>query len=140
MVGRRRVSRGGQANEAGSLHRSGVAAYLAAHGLVGRAVEAVGYSAGDPAPVMLAFETEQAVDDIRCSLADGTALKRRVPANLDCGPISSEHAGIPEAPEVTRGLRHKESLPWATQQGNALDGQTKQIANQAYAYANHARC
>jgi hypothetical protein len=33
---RRQVSRGGQAHEAGSLHRSGVAAYLAAHGLAGR--------------------------------------------------------------------------------------------------------
>ena len=68
------ASRGGRANEAGSLYRSGVAAYLAAHGLVGRGVEAAGYAEGGPAPVMLSFETGDAVDDIRCGLADGTVL------------------------------------------------------------------
>jgi hypothetical protein len=62
------------ANEAGSLYRSGVAAYLAAHGLVGRGVEAAGYPEGGPAPVTLSFETGDAVDDIRCGLADGTTL------------------------------------------------------------------
>ena len=67
-------SRGGKANEAGSLYRSGVAAYLAAHGLVGRGVEAAGYPEGGPAPVTLSFETGDAVDDIRCGLADGTTL------------------------------------------------------------------
>jgi len=67
-------SRGGRANEAGSLYRSGVAAYLAAHGLVGRGVEAAGYPEGGPAPVTLSFETGDAVDDIRCGLADGTTL------------------------------------------------------------------
>jgi hypothetical protein len=67
-------SRGGKANEAGSLYRSGVAAYLAAHGLVGRGVEAAGYPEGGPAPVSLSFETGDAVDDIRCGLADGTTL------------------------------------------------------------------
>ena len=45
-------SRGGQANEAGSLFRSGVAAYLAVHGLVGRGVEAAGYPATGPAPTL----------------------------------------------------------------------------------------
>ncbi len=67
-------SRGGRANEAGSLYRSGVAAYLAAHGFVGRGVEAAGYPEGGPAPVTLSFETGDAVDDIRCGLADGTVL------------------------------------------------------------------
>ena len=67
-------SRGGRANEAGSLYRSGVAAYLAAHGLVGRGVEAAGYPEGGQAPVTLSFETGDAVDDIRCGLADGTVL------------------------------------------------------------------
>ena len=67
-------SRGGRANEAGSLYRSGVAAYLAAHGLAGRGVEAAGYPEAGPAPVSLAFETGDAVDDMRCDLADGTTL------------------------------------------------------------------
>jgi hypothetical protein len=65
---------GGRANEAGSLHRSGVAAYLAAHGMAGRGVEAAGYPADGPAPVALAFETAEAVDDLRCVLTDGTTL------------------------------------------------------------------
>ena len=56
-------SRGGQANEAGSLYRSGVAAYLAAHGLAGRGVEAAGYPENGPPPVSLAFETGDGVDD-----------------------------------------------------------------------------
>jgi hypothetical protein len=68
------ASRGGRANEAGSLYRSGIAAYLAAHGLTGRGVEAAGYPETGPAPVTLSFETGDAVDDIRCGLADGTAL------------------------------------------------------------------
>jgi len=62
-------SRGGRANEAGSLYRSGVAAYLAAHGLVGRRVEAGGDPEDGSAPVTLSFETGDAVDDIRCRLA-----------------------------------------------------------------------
>jgi hypothetical protein len=82
-VVRSRVSRGGQANEAGSLYRSGVAAYLAAHGLAGRAVEAAGYLEGGPVPVTLAFETGQAVDDIRCGLADRTVLDLQ--AKRACG-------------------------------------------------------
>jgi hypothetical protein len=68
------ASRGGRANEAGSLHRSGIAAYLAAYGLAGRGLEAAGYPETGPAPVTLAFETGDAVDDIRCGLADGTTL------------------------------------------------------------------
>lgn len=73
-VGRSAGSSGGQANEGGSLYRSGVAAYLAAHGLKGRGVEAAGYSEAGPAPVALLFETSEAVDDIRCELADGSAI------------------------------------------------------------------
>src|SRR5579863_4828358 len=69
-----RMSAGGRANEAGSLHRSGVAAYLAAHGLAGRGVEAADYPANGPAPVELSLETGDEVDDVRCVLADGTVL------------------------------------------------------------------
>src|SRR5689334_12983334 len=73
-AGRSAGSSGGQANEGGSLYRSGVAAYLAAHGLKSRGVEAAGYAEAGPAPVALLFETSEAVDDIRCELADGTAI------------------------------------------------------------------
>jgi hypothetical protein len=51
----RQSSIGGQANEAGSLHRAGVAAYLAAHGLAGAAVEAASYAEGGPYPVSIAL-------------------------------------------------------------------------------------
>jgi NACHT domain len=77
------ASLGGRANEAGSLYRSGVAAYLAAHGLASRGVEAAGYAAKGPTPVRLSFETGEAVDDIRCELADDTIL--RVQAKRRCG-------------------------------------------------------
>jgi hypothetical protein len=76
-------SSGGKANEAGSLHRSGVAAYLAAHGLVGRGVEAAGDSEDGPAPVALSFETGEAVDDVRCDLSDGGVLL--IQAKRSCG-------------------------------------------------------
>jgi hypothetical protein len=79
----RLASSGGRGNEAGSLHRSGVAAYLAAHGLVGRGVEAAWYPESGPSPVSLAFETGDAVDDIRCGLADGTTLWLQ--AKRSCG-------------------------------------------------------
>ncbi len=73
-AGRSAGSSGGLANEGGSLYRSGVAAYLAAHGLKGRGVEAAGYTEFGACSVVLLFETSQAVDDIRCELADGTAI------------------------------------------------------------------
>jgi hypothetical protein len=77
------ASAGGRGNEAGSVFRAGVAAYLAAHGLAGRGVEAAGYAESGPPPVRLSFETGEAVDDIRCELADGTVL--RFQAKRACG-------------------------------------------------------
>jgi NACHT domain len=82
-AGRGASSAGGRANEAGSVYRGGVAAYLAAHGLAGRGLEAAGYAERGPAPVRLSFETGEAVDDIRCELADGTVL--RLQAKRACG-------------------------------------------------------
>jgi hypothetical protein len=79
----RRSSIGGQANEAGSLHRAGIAAYLAAHGLAGAAVEAAGYVEGGPYPVSVELESGDAVDDVRCRLSDGTLLL--VQAKRECG-------------------------------------------------------
>jgi hypothetical protein len=76
-------SRGGRANEAGSLHRAGVAAYLAVYGLAGRGVEAAGYAENGPSPVALSFETGDAVDDVRCDMSDRTVL--RLLAKRKCG-------------------------------------------------------
>lgn len=76
-------ARGGAANEAGSLHRGGVAAYVAAHGLVGQGLVAAGYQACAPVPVALRFETGDEVDDIRCELSDGAVLLLQ--AKRSCG-------------------------------------------------------
>ena len=76
-------SSGGRGNEGGSLHRSGVAAYLAAHGLVSRGLEAAGNSEDGPPPTAISFETGEAVDDLRCELRDGTALLLQ--AKRTCG-------------------------------------------------------
>lgn len=100
-----RGSIGGRANEAGSLFRSGVAAYLAAHGLAGRGLEAAGYPERGPAPVALSFETGEAVDDIKCDLADGTSL--RLQAKRSCGADAQLAATVAQ---------------WAGQAGALRDG------------------
>lgn len=60
---------GGSANELGSRHRAGVAAYLAIHGLVDRPL------LGRPGavPVALSLEAAEAVDDIVCRMLDETS-------------------------------------------------------------------
>jgi len=59
---------GGAAGEQGSLHRSGVAAFLAVHGLVGAQV---GGRTG-AVPVRIHLEAPEAVDDIVCTMRDGS--------------------------------------------------------------------
>jgi hypothetical protein len=76
-------SRAGVAGEAGSLHRRGVAAYLAAFGLLGRGLPAAGHSEGGPFPVRLEFETDQPTDDLTCHLSDGSAI--HISAKRTCG-------------------------------------------------------
>ena len=107
-----RVSEGGRANEAGSLHRSGVAAYLAAHGLAGRGVEAADYPANGPAPVALSFETGEAVDDIRCVLADGTVL--RLQAKRACGADRHLTATVSQWARQADGLQRGDKIGLAT--------------------------
>lgn len=68
------VPRGGQANEAGSVYRRGVAAILAVHGLQEKGIAALEMPDSGPYPVAIAFETLDTVDDIRCEMADGSAL------------------------------------------------------------------
>jgi hypothetical protein len=55
---------GGAANEQGSLHRNGVAAYLAVHGLVGIPVAGL----ADAVPRRIHLEAATAVDDIVCAM------------------------------------------------------------------------
>jgi hypothetical protein len=74
-------SRGGVANEAGSAHRRGVAAFLAAHGLAGRSV--TGDATTRFVPFRVAFETEQATDDLTCHSIDGATMF--ISAKRTCG-------------------------------------------------------
>lgn len=76
-------SRAGQANEAGSVHRRGVAAYLAVYGLISRGLPAAGHHDQGPFPVRLEFETNQPTDDITCRLSDRSAMY--VSAKRVCG-------------------------------------------------------
>ena len=66
--------RGGQGNEAGSVYRRGVGAILATHGLREKGIAALEMPDSGPYPEAIAFETLDAVDDIRCELSDGTCL------------------------------------------------------------------
>lgn len=67
---RRRGYAGGGANEGGSAHRAGLAAYLAAHGLADTTVR-VGDGSEPGVPRWLWFETRSAVDDVRCYFDTG---------------------------------------------------------------------
>ncbi|MFC7866456.1 NACHT domain-containing protein [Streptomyces murinus] len=69
MQAARRGALGGASNEAGASHRAGVAALLAAYGLLG---EPVPWLRSDACPVLLRMEADLHVDDIVVDLADGT--------------------------------------------------------------------
>lgn len=64
--------RGGQANEAGSVYRRGVAGIISTHGLLSKGIAALGLPDAGPSPVSIAFETTDAVDDIVIELSNGT--------------------------------------------------------------------
>src|SRR4051794_22760005 len=64
---------GGVGNEAGSVHRRGVAMLLAVYGLVGRELPAVEGAAG-PVPDRLEFETDQPTDDLTCVAKNGVRM------------------------------------------------------------------
>jgi hypothetical protein len=70
----RTAPRGGQGNEAGSVYRRGVGAVLATHGLRAKGIAALEMHDLGPYPEAIAFETLDAVDDIRCELSDGNCL------------------------------------------------------------------
>ncbi|GIF41344.1 hypothetical protein BC793_111295 [Actinoplanes xinjiangensis] len=67
-----RTDRGGVGNELGSVHRKGLAAFLAAHGLAGRRI-ALG-DATTFVPQRLAFETGDYTDDITCTASTGARM------------------------------------------------------------------
>jgi hypothetical protein len=108
----RQSSIGGQANEAGSLHRAGVAAYLAAHGLAGAAVEAAGYVEGGPYPVSVTLESGDAVDDIRCELSDETRLFSQ--AKRECGLDHQFRSTVTQWAAQVQALRVGDRLALAT--------------------------
>ncbi|GGJ65867.1 NACHT domain-containing protein [Glutamicibacter ardleyensis] len=61
-------SAGGSSNESGSLHRAGVAAVLAVHGLLNQPVSTL----PGKVPVEIRLETLDATDDIACGMSDGS--------------------------------------------------------------------
>lgn len=61
-------SAGGSSNESGSLHRAGVAAVLAVHGLLDQPVSTL----PGKVPVEIRLETLDATDDIACEMGDGS--------------------------------------------------------------------
>ncbi|GLH99923.1 NACHT domain-containing protein [Phytohabitans aurantiacus] len=70
--------RGGVNNEIGSVHRRGIAVFLAAYGLAGE-----GLLGGNFVPVHLAFETKQATDDLCCVSEAGARMF--ISAKHTCG-------------------------------------------------------
>jgi hypothetical protein len=89
------------------LHRSGVAAYLAALGLTGRGVELAGYPESGPAPVVISCETGDAVDDLRCELADGTSLllQAKRTCGVDGNLASTVDQWVRQLPDLQAGER-----------------------------------
>ena len=75
--------RGGSAAEGGSLHRAGVAALLAARGLLSSGVIEAGFSHIGPAVTRITLEAKSAVDDIVCELNDGSTWY--IQAKRTCG-------------------------------------------------------
>jgi len=78
-----RGSAGGRANEGGSQHRAGVGAFVAVHALSGRPLTHFGYDLKGPIPIDVLLETETPVDDLTCTLSDGSRLF--VQAKRSCG-------------------------------------------------------
>ncbi|MFD0042447.1 NACHT domain-containing protein [Streptomyces anulatus] len=76
----KRGALGGASNEAGASHRAGLAALLAAYGLLG---EPVPWLRSDAPPVLLRLEADLHVDDVVVGLRDGT--RAFIQAKLSAG-------------------------------------------------------
>ena len=105
-------SRSGQVKEAGSVHRRGVAVYLAAHGLASRSVAAADPGPGNPTPTALAFETAYATDDLLCTLSDGTRLF--ISAKRTCGDDAHLRDTLEQWAQLVDELRPDDRLVLAT--------------------------
>ncbi|MFF7130820.1 NACHT domain-containing protein [Streptomyces sp. NPDC008196] len=73
---------GGAANEVGAMHRAGVAALVAVHGLRG---ENVPWLASDSPPVQIDLESDFSVDDILVRFADGSKAFIQAKVSSDLG-------------------------------------------------------
>jgi NACHT domain len=89
-----------------------VAAYLAAHGLAGAAVEAAGYVEGGPYPVSMTLESGDAVDDIRCELSDETRLFTQ--AKRECGLDNQFRSTVTQWVAQAQALGDSDRLALAT--------------------------
>lgn len=88
--GRRRLGgAGGRANEGGSAHRAGLAAYLAAHGLADVKIR-IGDGVEPGVPRWLWFETSSAVDDVRCHFDTGYRWDVQAKRRCDRGRIFTD--------------------------------------------------
>ena len=95
--------RGGQGNEAGSVYRRGVGAILAVHGLRAKGIAALEMFDSGPYPEAIAFETLDAVDDIRCELSDGTCLYLQ--AKRSYGKDKTFKSAVEQWMAMLKGLR-----------------------------------
>jgi len=100
--------RGGQGNEAGSVYRRGVGAILAVHGLRAKGIAALEMSGSGPYPEAIAFETLDAVDDIRCELSDGTWLYLQ--AKRTYGKDKTFKSAVEQWMAMLKGLRDGDRL------------------------------
>jgi hypothetical protein len=115
------ANRGGQANEGGSLHRAGVAAFLAVHGLFGRGVAEAGFDSNGPYPTEISLETADSVDDIKCLMSDGSSWF--IQAKRACGADSHLESTVAQAlgPGDQLGLAVRAPTGAVRELGAALD-------------------
>jgi hypothetical protein len=111
-------SRSGQAKEAGSVHRRGVAVYRAAHGLASRSVAAADPGPGNPTPTALEFETAYATDDLLCTLSDGTRLF--ISAKRTCGDDAHLRDTLEQWAQLVDELRPDNRLVLATAEPKSI--------------------
>ena len=100
---------GGRANEAGSLHRSGFAAVLAAYALRGLPLPFLDDGTAESRTVTsLQFETSDAVDDIRCVMKDGSYTAFQ--AKRSCGNDHSLASTVRQWEQQANTLRNGDRI------------------------------
>lgn len=99
---------GGRANELGSLHRSGFAALLAAYGLRGLPLPFLEGESSGAFISSLQFETNDAVDDVRCVMNDGSYVVFQ--AKRSCGNDKNLTATVQQWVEQLPSLREGDKV------------------------------